>query len=216
MRTPFSPAARLSGRPGAETAALAALVDGNPGELQILLEILALTDPFARDALAGVRALGSLPRYTGANAAAVMLPFLLRAPSRFSSGRYGVLYGAESTDTAAAEVRYHHARRLRAANAASGTMVLLTLWAFVLDCDVVDVRDYDAAIYAPDTYTAAQALGARIQANGDAAILYRSVRRPDGECVAVLQPAAVTNMEKRDDWRLVWDGSAISETLRVA
>jgi hypothetical protein len=216
VRCPWTPALRLSGRPPSAGAALAALVDQQPAEYEVLLEILAMTDPLARDALAGAAELGSEARYTGPHAAAVMLPFLLRAPSRFSAGRYGVLYGAESSDTAAAEVRHHHALRLRATNAASGTNVLLTLWAFVLECDVVDVRDYGDAIHDPDDYAAAQTLGAKIRDDGGRAILYRSVRRPGGECVGVLRPAAVASMERRDDWRLVWNGTEISETLRAA
>jgi hypothetical protein len=144
-----------------------------------------------------------------------MLSFLCPSESRFSSGRYGVLYGAESCETAAAEVSHHHARRLQAMAAPSGAQVLLTLWLFTVSIHVADVRTHDASIYHPDNYGAAQSLGKTLREAGATGVLYASVRRRGGECLGVFFPKAVDHMERRDDWRLVWDGNAISEVLRV-
>src|ERR1700681_33304 len=96
---PFAPALRLAGRPGAELAALAALVDSDPDDLQSVLDALAVTDARARDAAGAFAALPHGDQYHGSGAAAVMMPFLCPGESRFSSGRYGVLYGAESTES---------------------------------------------------------------------------------------------------------------------
>ena len=210
----FTPAVRLAGRPGAELAALAALVDSDPDDLQSVLDALAITDPRARDAAGAFASLPPGDQYRGSGAAAVMMPFLCPGESRFSSGRYGVLYGAESTATAAAEVSYHHARRLQRAGAPSGTSVILALWAFGLSADLADLRGHDASIFHPSDYAPAQALGHQLRANGTLGVLYASVRRPSGECVGIFKPRAVDSMEKRDDWRLIWDGKAISEVLR--
>jgi hypothetical protein len=210
------PAVRLSARPGAEAAALAALVDGDPDELATLLEIRAMTDPAARAALEGLQAIGPAERYAGNGAGAVMLPFLIPRPSRFSSGRYGVLYGADHALTAIAEVTYHQTRRLQAAAAPSGTNVLLALWAFQYAAAVEDVRDRGESIHAADSYAAAQYLGSQLYADGSAGVLYRSVRHSDGECVGIFRPSVVTDMTKGDDWRLIWNGHEVSETLRVA
>jgi len=213
---PFLPALRLAGRPGAEVAALAALVDGDPADLASMLEVLAVTDPVARDAAGALAVLPPKALYHGPSAAAVMMPFLCPRSSRFTAGRYGVLYGAESTDTAAAEVSYHHARRLRAAAAPSGTNVVLSLWSFHVGSDVVDLRAHDASIYHPDDYTASQALGVELRDGGAASVLYASVRRVGGSCLGVFIPRVVDHMEKGDDWRLVWNGTTINEVLRVA
>jgi hypothetical protein len=213
---PFTPALRLAGRPGAELAALAALVDSDPDDLQSVLDALAITDARARDAAGAFAALPPADQYRGSGAAAVMMPFLSPGESRFSSGRYGVLYGAESTETAAAEVSYHHARRLQRAAAPSGTSIILALWAFALNGEVADVRGHDASIYHPVNYAPAQALGQQLRIDGAAGVLYSSVRRASGECVGVFKPRVVDSMEKRDDWRLFWDGKAVSEVLRVA
>jgi RES domain-containing protein len=213
---PFAPALRLAGRPGAELAALAALVDSDPDDLQSVLDALAVTDARARDAAGAFAALPHGDQYHGSGAAAVMMPFLCPGESRFSSGRYGVLYGAESTETATAEVSYHHARRLHRAAAPSGTSVILALWAFALNADLPDLRGHDASIYHPVQYAPAQDLGQQLRTDGAAGILYSSVRRPSGECVGVFKPRVVDSMEKHDDWRLVWDGNAISEVLRSA
>jgi hypothetical protein len=213
---PFAPAFRLAGRPGAELAALAALIEADPDDLESLLVVLAVTDRLARDAAAAFIALPPTTRYHGPGAAAVMMPFLHPHTSRFSSGRYGVLYGAESTETAAAEVSHHHAHRLRAVRAPGGATVVLALWAFTVNTEVADLRGHAAAIYNPEDYRAAQSLGQRLRHQGAVGIRYRSVRRAPGECLGIFVPRVVDNMEKRDDWRLVWNGKAISEILRVA
>jgi len=42
------------------------------------------------------------------------------------------------------------------------------------------------------------------------------VRRAGGLCVGVFRANVVIAMYKREDWRLIWDGDAISEVLRAA
>lgn len=216
MARPFVPARRLSSRPGADIAALAALVDGDPDDLLSVLSVLAVTDPLVRDASAAFAGLSPGARYRGPGAAAVMLPFLRPSTSRFSTGSFGVLYGAESAETAATEVSYHNAKRLSAARAPRGTNVLLALWEFSADAEFTDVRMHVASIYDPNDYGDAQRLGQILHAGGAAGVIYRSVRRVGGECLGVFVPSAVVAMAKIDDWRLVWDGTAISEVLRVA
>ena len=94
---------------------------------------------------------------------------------------------------------------------------LSDLWAFTIDGMVVDLRNHEhAAVYDPNDSSAAQKLGAAIRANGDATVVYRSVRRTGGECVGVFRPTSVATMHRLDDWRLIWNGTDISETLRVA
>ncbi|HEY0396305.1 MAG TPA: RES family NAD+ phosphorylase [Candidatus Elarobacter sp.] len=191
------------------------LVDGDPDDLESLLETLGLTDPRMRDAAAAFAALPPAIQYRGPSAAAVMMPFLCPGESRFSSGRYGVLYGGEHEDTAAAEVAHHQARRLRATRAPTGTAIVLALWAFWVDTALVDLRAHDRSIYDPDDYSAARTFGAHMHRSGEAGVLYSSVRRPSGTCLGIFVPNTVAHMEKRDDWRMVWDGTRISEVLRV-
>lgn len=212
----FEPAFRLAGRIGAEFVALAALVESDPADLTSILGVLSLTDAVMRDAAQSLASFSPAMRYRGTSTAAVMLPSLCPRVSRFSSGRYGVLYGGDCADTAVAEVSHHHGRQLRAASAPGGTFVALTLWAFVVQGRPSDIRDGDSAIYDADNYHPAQLLGQRLRDQGAAGVLYRSVRRHGGECVGMFVPSSVRTMEKRDDWRLVWNGSAISEVLRVA
>jgi hypothetical protein len=146
-----------------------------------------------------------------------MMPFLCPNPSRFSYGRYGVLYGAESSDTAATEVSHHHARRLKAiVPTPKNAQVLLTLWRFTVGSDLADLRAHDASIYHPESYGAAQSLGQQLREAGAAGVLYASVRRRGGECAGIFIPKSIDDMEKQDDWRLIWDGKTISEILRAA
>lgn len=181
-----------------------------------MLEVLGVTDPRMRDAAGAFAALPAGAQYRGSSAAAVMMPFLCPGVSRFSAGRYGVLYGAESTDTAVAEVSYHHARRLAATAAPTGTNIVLALWAFTVSSEVFDALNQDPSIYHPEDYTASHAFGSRLRGEGAAGVLYASVRRSGGLCVGIFIPSAVADMQKHDDWRLVWDGARVTEVLRVA
>jgi len=214
---PFSPSYRLASRPGAEIQALADLVDGDQGDLESILFVLSSTDVLARNASGALAALPPADEYRGDGAAAVMLPFLLPSPSRFSEGSFGVLYGADSIATSIDEVSYHHSRRLVAAGAPTGTSVLLALWEFTSSYEVVDLRGHrDRGIYDPASYAVSQPLGKALRKTGAPGVLYESVRRMDGACVGVFIPRCIDRMSRGGDWRLIWDGAAISEVLRVA
>lgn len=209
----WTPAHRLGPRPGAEYAALSELVEQDVDDIASMLDVLAMTDPRARDAAGAFLAYPLAEQYRGSSAAAVMMPFLFPSSSRFSAGLHGVLYGADDIDTAIAEVSHHHARRLLATYAPAGTMILLAQWSFTLAHDLEDIRSHPAALFDPVSYSASQAFGLTAKRRGSSGVLYPSVRRPGNECVGVLRPVAVESMEKADDWRLIWDGKTITEAL---
>jgi len=200
---------------GAELNAFGALVEGDANDLQDILEVLGITDPRYRDAAGTFRAFPATEQYRGSSAAAVMMPFLTPKVSRFSAGLFGILYGAESVATSTSEIVHHQSLRLRATSATAGTVILLAHWQFTLDRDMVDVRRFPdtTQIHDPDSYVASQALGRRLKHEGAAGVLYHSVRRPPGECVAVFQPSAIRSMARHEDWLMLWDGSAIAEIL---
>jgi hypothetical protein len=61
----------------------------------------------------------------------------------------------------------------------------------------------------PDDYRPAQAFGRARRAEGAGGIVYDSVRREGGQCVAVFRPRLVSPARQGPHVAFVWDGRAI-------
>jgi hypothetical protein len=204
---------RLSHRPTGVLAAFAALVDSDPGDLDAILETLALVHPLMRDARGAYRKLPPVDQYLGPHQSVIMASFVVPSPSRFTAGVFGVLYGGDTIETALAEVSHHQTRRLAASVLPYGTMVQLTSWRFRITAPLVDIRTDRSSIYDPDFYGDAQQFGRSVRDRGDAGIVYRSLRRPTNTSVGVLRPRYIIDVARHTDWRLFWNGQVISEWL---
>ncbi|MDB5670347.1 MAG: hypothetical protein JWO25_1306 [Alphaproteobacteria bacterium] len=131
--------------------------------------------------------------------------------SRFTAGDYGLYYAAAEIETAVAETRHHRARFLAAT--AQGPIELdMLVYAASLRAELHDIRpewQTRPELYDPDDYSASQRLGRELRESGSWGIWYRSVRRPAGECFAVLRPPALSNCRQERHLAYVWDGKAI-------
>lgn len=87
-----------------------------PEDFEELLAPRAITDPVAADALEAISLVAPADRYAGRRAPVVMAPFLDPWSSRFSPGKYGVLYTADSLEVAAREHGCHAGRILASAH----------------------------------------------------------------------------------------------------
>ena len=90
-------------------------------------------------------------RVSGPNASIVMAPFTHLSPqgTRFTDGRFGAYYAAESIDTAIAETRFHRENFLRAT---SQPPIELEMRCYLADvaCELHDLRG--SASQMPDVY----------------------------------------------------------------
>jgi hypothetical protein len=210
-RLEWPQAHRIVPSPDAPVAAFATLVD-NPDELELLLQIEALTNPLAREAVGNLPTIPTERRYQGPLAGLVMLPLLLPRSSRFSDGYYGVLYAADVVETALDEAAHHAGRRLTASRAPAGTTLRLYGYTLGVRADLADVRrgadDIDNAVYAPDSWTAGQALGRTLRGQDHVGLHYTSVRRPAGTCIGLFSPHIVSSASEASRWMLFWNGSA--------
>lgn len=66
------------------------------------------------------------------------------------------------------------------------------------------------AVYDPDRYGASQDLGRALRSRSSPGCVYNSVRRAQGQCVAVFQPRALSKATAAGHIGLHWDGRAIS------
>lgn len=185
-----------------------------PEDLDVVFAIEALTNPRIRQELGELSLVDPADRVVGSGASLVMAAFTHLNPtgSRFSNGTYGVYYGADSVETAVAEVSHHRAEFLRRTRESEIDIDLRWIQADV-QARVHDLRGRQAAqpdVYSPTHYGASQVLGQALRAQGSAVLAYDSVRHLGGQCVAVFKPRALSNARAAGHLALHWDGHQIT------
>ncbi|MBV8331692.1 MAG: RES family NAD+ phosphorylase [Candidatus Eremiobacteraeota bacterium] len=176
-----------------------------------LLEIEALTNPRIREEAGDFRKVRPEDAVSGPGTTPIMASFAYTGDSRFSDGSYGVYYAARDEATALAETIYHRTTFLRA-TAEPSIDVDERMYRSQIAGTFDDIRDRSprSKLYDPDDYSSSQRYAARLYAaNRLDGILYRSVRRPEGECVAAFRPRCVTKCKMHKYLRLRWDGTSI-------
>ena len=127
--------------------------------------------------------------------------------SRFNGAERGAWYAAFEVATAQAEVAFHKWIEL---SEVGWTEEEVTYDDYLADfsAELHDIRDDKrfARALAPDSYVASQALAEELLAAGSLGIVYRSVRRTKGTCVACFRPALVMNVRRGRRYRFRWDG----------
>lgn len=168
-----------------------AVVD--PADLDVILELEAATNPRVLDAAGELSMVRPEDRIAGPGSAPIMAAFTHTKPSRFSDGSYGVYYAAHDEATAIAETSYHRGRFLRDAGLRSEHLQMRVYRAQINGTyDDVRMRTRRARIYDPNSYDASQTYARRLYVkNAVDGIVFRSVRRPEGECVAVFRPTRI-------------------------
>ena len=117
---------------------------------------------------------------------------------RFNGAGRGAWYAAFEIQTAQTEVAFHRAVELKEvgwrAEEVSSYIDYLADFRHEFhdireDADFVDCLD-------PNSYVASQTLGLTLLTSGSAGIVYPSVRRTDGVCIACFRPPLVLNVRK--------------------
>ena len=127
--------------------------------------------------------------------------------SRFNGPDRGAWYAAFEIATAQAEVAFHKWIELAEVSWFDEDV---TYDDYVADfsAEFHDIRGGDrfADCLAPDSYLASQHLAQRLLDGGSLGIVYPSVRRERGTCLACFRPALVMNVRKGHAYRFVWSG----------
>jgi len=184
-------------------------------DFEALYALEAMTNERARDELGHIELVPPDQRLYGPGSGPIMAAFthLNIAGSRFSDGSWGVFYAARERATAVAETRFHHGRFLAATNQLA-MHLSMRLYHVAIDARLHDLRPPGAvedAIYAPDDYTASQALGRRLRAADSAGVAYRSVRHARGQCVGLFQPRGASACLHAAFLLYAWDGRQFSD-----
>ena len=186
----------------------------DPGDLEAVLAIEALTNDRLRDEVGKLSLVPEAERISGPGTSAVMAAFTHPNPggSRFSDGSYGVFYCARALPTAIAETSHHRAKFLAATREAPMELDM-RVYLVDLDAELHDLRAMPisaVAVYAPDDYSAGQALGRALRAAGSWGVAWDSVRQAGGECAALFRPRALGNCRQERHLAYVWDGARIA------
>lgn len=192
----------------------------DPKDWEVLLDLARLTDPSAEN----VGDIGLVPvedRISGPGAGRVMPSFTFLDPnppgSRFSNNAFGAYYASSELDTAITETVHHREQFMRDA----GINTAMDIDHLVILADIAgkfhDIRGMQKTlpdVYSLTDYSASQALATSLRAVRSFGIVYSSVRRATGECIAVFRPTVISNI--REDITIVyrWDGTRISGRYR--
>lgn len=135
-------------------------------------------------------------------------PFCHPAPngSRFNSSERGAWYAGFELETSQTEIIYH--RRLWLEETGWDEEDISDYVDYVADfhAELHDLRtniggDY-AACLSPASYKASQALAEELLEIGSAGVVYPSVRREGGTCLACFRPALVGNVRRGDTFNI--------------
>ena len=184
-------------------------------DFDALYALEAMTNERLRDELGQIERVPRADRVFGPGSGPIMAAFthVNTLGSRFSGGGYGVFYAARERATAMAETRHHHARFLGATRQPAMHLPM-RLYAVAIDARLHDLRGagaVPAAVFAPEDYSASQALGARLHAAGSAGVAYPSVRHERGQCVGLFKPRGASGCVHAAYLLYAWDGSQFTD-----
>lgn len=130
------------------------------------------------------------------------------ASSRFNGPERGAWYAAFEVETAQAEITFHKMQELEEVKWTRPEDFSFIDYLADFRVDFHDLRG-DVAFancLDPDSYRNSQLLARELLALGSAGIVYPSVRRQSGTCIACFRPALVTNVRV---------GSRITMTIQI-
>ena len=158
-------------------------------------------------------------RVTGPGSDYIMAPFTYRNPdgSRFSDGAHGVYYAARAQATAVEETKHHRAVFMRRTKEGPMRLEMRVLTAD-LHGELHDVRGQQKkhpAIYHRSNYSASQAFGRQMAAEGSSGIVYDSVRHKGGQCAAVFRPPVLSRCRSAGLLAFDWNGVEVAKVYEM-
>ena len=194
-------------------------------DFEAILALRARTDPRANALLGFAARISARDMALGPGAGYVMAPFAFISPdgTRFgppamSASPFGVFYAARDEGTSIAEVKHHRTGFLKAINAPAQDLDFEVLNAEIKGGAFYDLRGRQSKfkdVYSPDDYSSSQTLASDLKALDADGIVYDSVRREGGQCVAVFRPRCVVRCKPVKQVSLRWDGESITAVLEA-
>jgi hypothetical protein len=136
--------------------------------------------------------------------------------SRFNGPDRGGWYAAFELRTAQAEVAFHKSLELGEVGWLEDEIAYDDYLAdFSANFHDLRADARFAGCLSRNSYVASQGLGSRLLDAGSLGIIYPSVRRSGGTCIACFRPALVGNVRKDRTFRFVWSGKPVPEISSI-
>ena len=124
--------------------------------------------------------------------------------ARFNGPNRGAWYAGFELETAQAEVGFHKTVQLSEIGMPDESVTFDDYFSGDFH-DLRTARGFRACL-SPSSYVASQALTAGLLARRAVGIVYPSVRRKGGTCLACFRPALVNRVRRAKRWRFTWRG----------
>lgn len=183
-----------------------------PDDLELMMELEGWTNDRLSAQLGFIRAIPKAEWVLGRPMATVIMAAFCHPHvegSRFNSSDLGAWYAAMDLDTAHTEAIHWRTIELEETGVLDARVQMRE---YLADMDETfhDIRGDDPAfapLYDPNSYVASQAFAVRLRTEESNGVLYRSVRRPGGECIACFRPRLVNNVRQARHFEYRWSGS---------
>lgn len=130
--------------------------------------------------------------------------------SRFNGPDRGAWYAGFELRTAQAEVAWHKSVELAEVNWFEQSLTWDDLLAdFAGTFHDLRAADGFAACLDPASYVASQALAESLLDEGSSGVVYPSVRRSAGSCIACFRPVLVQHVRRHARYRFTWSGKPV-------
>jgi hypothetical protein len=124
--------------------------------------------------------------------------------ARFSTPERGAWYAAFELATAKAEVLFHKSIEFAEIDWKEREEISYDDYLADFTAGFHDLRGVADEALSPTSYVRSQQLAAELMQLGSLGIVYPSVRREGGTCVACFRPSIVANVRKSEQYRLIW------------
>lgn len=186
----------------------------DPADWPLLIAAEQKTNPRLMEAIGNLDLVPPGRRVSGPGASWLMAPFTHISPdrpSRFSNGRFGVLYVAGDFETALFETVHHHAKFMAATAQPPGWTSQFRELVLSVEARLHDLRGNIAFSPAlePDDYGVAQDIGLRLHGAESDGVVFPSVRRDGGECAGLFYPDLAHNPVQGRHLSYHWDGKRV-------
>jgi RES domain-containing protein len=124
--------------------------------------------------------------------------------ARFSIPERGAWYAAFELATAKAEVLFHKSIEFAEINWREREEIGYQDYLADFTATFHDLRGVEDEALSPTSYKRSQQLAVELMELGSLGVIYPSVRREGGTCLACFRPSVVSNVRKSARYRLVW------------
>lgn len=192
-------------------------------EFEALYRLQAKTNPRLLDEIGHIRLIAPERRpfgITGCNYALAPFTHINQLGSRFSRGEFGILYAAETMDTALAETHYHQQRyfQTQVPGLKYDRIVMrglkLKFSASLINICSPKIEQY--GWYDADNYNAARQLGDMIKQADKDGLWYESVRKTGMHCYALFSPHLIKSVLQTQHYEFVWNGQRIDAVVQLS